>query len=196
MMTRAEQLEQDRQLVISLWQCDSDAWEMVYRQAILPVTRQGIFRDMLRDWQITPLDVFGMVYESMLVEKKLAKYKNDGSFIGWLNKYTRGSIRKFCEKNPRAVSKRDDKTPNIGGGGNNRPPWKDLKFAQKCFGQLWRKNPMRAYVHLLWVKSGLKPQEIMKILGMSSVDNVYKMHERAEKDMQAIRDAYMKDIIE
>ena len=175
---------------------DHDAWNYVFLNAANPVMCRENIRLIMLDRNLSRLDVYGFLYEEMIARGKINTYKDaGGSILGWMKWHVYGLIHKYCRKNPWPVS--DDAFFNsYQDRSTSCSTDEDWEVVQKCFRELWKENPMRAYVHLLWVKSGLKPQEIMKILGMSSVDNVYKMHERAEKDMQAIRDAYMKDIIE
>ena len=192
MMNQTDPREWDRALVKKLWECDSEAWEYIYTKAVIPVTSGETIYRMLQDFQLSRLDVLGMVYDIMICQKKLARYSESGVFLKWLSPWIIGIICKYCKKNARAVS--NDKPPKRLpiDEGTPEPFREDLEVAQKCFSKLWRKNPMRAYVHLLWVKNGLSVNEIMQILGVSSVDNVYKMHSRAVQEMRELRSTYEK----
>jgi hypothetical protein len=70
-----------------------------------------------------------------------------------------------------------------------REEWETV---QKCFGDLWRKNPIRAYVHLLKLRMSLSSSEIKSMFGVSSEANVDQIFSRAVKDMQELKVKYEK----
>jgi hypothetical protein len=70
-----------------------------------------------------------------------------------------------------------------------REEWETV---QKCFGDLWRKNPVRAYVHLLKLRMNLSSSEIKSMFGVSSEANVDQIFSRAVKDMQELKVKYEK----
>ena len=61
------------------------------------------------------------------------------------------------------------------------------ELVQKCFADLYRKNPMRAYVHWLKLRMNLSSTEIKSMLGMSSEANVDQTFSRAVKDMRNLK---------
>ena len=60
-------------------------------------------------------------------------------------------------------------------------------LVQKGFADLYRKNPMRAYVHWLKLRMNLSSTEIKSMLGMSSEANVDQTFSRAVKDMRNLK---------
>jgi hypothetical protein len=56
-------------------------------------------------------------------------------------------------------------------------------LVQQCFGEMWRENPMRAYVHLLKLRMNLSSSEIKEMLGVTSTANVDQIFARAVKEM-------------
>ena len=69
----------------------------------------------------------------------------------------------------------------------------EWELVQKCFGDLWKKNPMRAYVHLLKLRMNLSSTEIKRMLGVSSEANVDQLFSRALKDMQKLKVQHEED---
>ena len=176
----------DRALVEKLWEGNEVAWEYVLSRTVIPMTREDRYYHILRDRQISEYDILGMVFEVLVAQKKLSLFRFECPFFLWVRHYVTKKIMEFCKKNPRPVS--DEAFLQVRAGESTaESPDDDLEFAQRCFRELWRKNPMRAYVHLLKVKNGMAARDIKKLLSLSSEDNVYQLHSRAVADMREIR---------
>ena len=61
-------------------------------------------------------------------------------------------------------------------------------LVQECFGTLWKKDPLKAYVHLLKLRMNLSSAEIQGMLGISSAANVDQMFARAVKEMRKAKE--------
>ena len=169
---------------------------------------------MARRWGMTPEELMSMLYVEMVGARKLDLYRDDGgSLWGWMRTYVRGYIRRsnpaenreisletagseglgedaggptFEEKVSKLVSdaKGRDALPDEDPVVRRREEW---ELVQKCFGDLWSKNPLRAYVHLLKLRMNLSSTEIKSMLGISSEANVDQLFSRAVKDMRELK---------
>ena len=63
-------------------------------------------------------------------------------------------------------------------------------MVQRCFGELWRKSPLKAYVHLLKLRLNLSSRQIKDMLRISSEANVDQLFSRAVKDMRELKVQY------
>jgi hypothetical protein len=178
----------DHEIFGLLKEQDADAWQLVYRKSVL--TEAKSLRSARMAWEagITPEELMGILYEEMIGDGKIELYRDDGgSLFSWLRTYVRGYVY-------RAVVKRH---PEISIDGVSEEgeqftiPTEDLAMdrndewavVQKCFGEMWSENPMRAYVHLLKLRMNLSSAQIMEMLGISSTANVDQIFARAVKDM-------------
>jgi len=190
---------------------DAAAWRLVWERAVLPEARSLRSAEMVRAWGIPPEELMSLLYTEMIGARKIELYRNDGgSLWGWLRQYVRGYIRRANPAHAREVSldapsaDAEDDAPALvekiskevsDARGRDALPDEDLAvrrreewaLVQKCFGDLWRRNPMRAYVHLLKLRMNLSSAEIQSMLGMSSAANVDQTFARALKDMRKLR---------
>lgn len=192
---------------------DADAWSFVWKRAVLAEARSFRNSEMARRWGVTPEELLGRLYEDMIARGKIDLYRDDGgSIVGWLRAYVRGYIRQanpdrrreisldsagmegednvsFEEKVSKEVSdsKGRDSSPIEDPALRRQEEW---AVVQRCFGELWRKNPLRAYVHLLKLRLNLSSREIKDMLGISSEANVDQMFTRAVKDMRELKVQY------
>lgn len=154
-----------------------------------------------------------MLYVEMIGADKISLYRDDGgSLWGWMRTYVRGYVHRANPLSRREVSldadadvRSDDKSgPSFeervsklvsDSRCDSSSPFEDRavrrreqwELVQKCFGDLWRKNPMRAYVHLLKLRMNLSSSEIKSMLGVSSEANVDQLFSRALKDMRQLK---------
>ena len=190
---------------------DAEAWKLAWERAVLPEAEGFRSGRKAREWGITPEEMMSLLYVEMVGARKLDLYRDDGgSLWGWLRTYVRGYIhrarpdarltsiegtgesdeegesRSFEEKISMQVSdsRGRDALPDEDPAVRRREEW---ELVQKCFADLYRKNPMRAYVHLLKLRMNLSSTEIKSMLGMSSEANVDQTFSRALKDMQKFK---------
>ena len=192
---------------------DADAWKLVWERAVLPESRGLRSGSKARDWGISAEELMSMLYVEMIGAGKISLYRDDGGSIwGWLRTYVRGYVnrakpdervvfiegvtvsggedegreRSFEEKLSKLVSDscgRDTlsvEDPAV----LRREEW---ELVQKCFGDLWRRNPIRAYVHLLKTRMNLSSAQIKSMLAMTSEANVDQTFSRAIKDMRKLK---------
>lgn len=180
----------DSEIVSLLKARDSEAWEQIFTKVVNPIifSKDGIVSAIRRDRNLDPFEIYNMLYEEMIIRKKLELY-NGGKLFSWLRSYIFGLVVHYSKKNPWAVSDEDAE----GSSSNERMTSStadDWEVAQKCFTELWRENPMNAYVHLLKVKYDLPSSAISNILGIASENYVDKMGSNARKTMKRLRGKY------
>lgn len=191
---------------------DAAAWKLAWERAVLPEAESFRSGRKAREWGITAEELMSLLYVEMVGAHKLDLYRDDGgSLWGWLRTYVRGYVhrarpderlvsiegagaeasgeddgRSFEEKLSKQVSdsRGRDALPDEDPAVRRREEW---TLVQKCFGDLWKKNPMRAYVHLLKLRMNLSSTEIKSMLGMTSEANVDQTFSRALKDMQKLK---------
>ena len=192
---------------------DAEAWRLAWTRAVLPEAEGFRSGRKAREWGIPPEELMSMLYVEMVGARKLELYRDDGgSLWGWMRTYVRGYIhrarpdarltsiegageagedegRSFEEKISRQVSESRgrDALPDEDPAVRRREAW---ELVRKCFSDLYRKNPMRAYVHLLKLRMNLSSTEIKSMLGMSSEANVDQTFSRALKDMRKLKVQY------
>jgi len=190
---------------------DADAWRLAWERAVLPEAEGIRSGRKARDWGITPEELMSMLYLEMVGGRKIELYRDDGgSLWGWLRMYVRGYInrakpderftsiegagnpgseddgRDYSEKLSMRLSESRgrDALPDEDPAVRRREQW---ELVQKCFADLYRRNPMRAYVHWLRLRMNLSSTEIKCMLGMSSEANVDQAFSRAVKDMRKLK---------
>lgn len=192
---------------------DGQAWALAWEKAVLAEVRSLRSGSKARQWGVSAEELMSMLYVEMVGAGKLSLYRDDGgSLWGWMRTYVRGYVHKsnplarrevsldaddgarsdeksgpsFEERVSKMVSDSqcDSSLPYEDHAVRRREQW---ELVQKCFGDLWRKNPMRAYVHLLKLRMNLSSSEIKSMLGVSSEANVDQLFSRALKDMRQLK---------
>lgn len=190
---------------------DADAWRLAWERAVLPEAEGFRSGAKARDWGVSAEELMSLLYLEMVGGGKLALYRDDGgSLWGWMRTYVRGYIhrarpdarftslegaaeageegggRGFEEKFSKALSdaRGTDALSTEDPAVRRREEW---ELVQKCFADLYRKNPMRAYVHWLRLRMNLSSTDIKCMLGMSSEANVDQTFSRAVKDMRNLK---------
>lgn len=178
----------DHEIFGLLKEQDADAWKLVYEKSVLTEARSLRSGRMAREAGITPEELLGILYEEMIGKGKINLYRDDGgSVFSWLRTYVRGYVYHSVVKRHPEISIDGASDDDCGITIPVEDPAKDRKdewdMVQKCFGEMWQENPMRAYVHLLKLRMNLSSTEIMEMLGISSTANVDQIFARAVKDM-------------
>lgn len=191
---------------------DAEAWRLVWEKAVLPEARSLRSGHMARRFGISAEELMSLLYVEMIGAGKINLFRDDGgSLWGWLRTYVRGYIRQADPVRKREISLEgadfgdesdggasfEDKVSKMvsDSRGRDASPLEDpamrrkeeWELVQKCFGDLWKKNPMRAYVHLLKLRMNLSSAEIRCMLGVSSEANVDQLFSRALKDMRELK---------
>ena len=196
---------------------DDLAWRIVWEKAVLAEAKSLRSARLAREWGVTPEELMSILYEDMIGKGKLELFRDDGgSLWGWLRQYVRGYIRRanpaphgeislegadeqgfgdedggtsYMDKISKMLSEAQgrDANPSEDPAMRRREAW---SLVQDCFGDLWKENPLRAYVHLLKLRLNLSSTEIKDMLGISSEANVDQLFSRALKDMRKLKDEH------
>ncbi len=179
----------DKEIVDLLWQGDSNAWEFIFHEAVIPALRYGRVADIVRERGLEAEEVLSMVYERMVGKEALKNYQYRGKVQVWMKYYVSGLVYTYCKKNPYPVS---DETlqKTYSDVSAKKSTGEEWEIARKCFSEMWSANPMRAYIHLLRLRYDMPAAEIKDMLQISSEDNVHQMFSRAIKDMKRLRTKY------
>lgn len=174
-------IEEERAFLEKLRQQDEPSWQEVYLNAVLPVlrssTRNGVsYYKIMKDRDLDELTLYGMLYEEMLYYKALEKCDVRCPVFFWMQIYVRKLILGYCKKNDTPVSENDNDNVSIS---DNSEVW---EVVEKSFSQLWRENPMRAYVYQLKRYYELPSKQIGTMLNLTE-DNVNQIYARSKKDM-------------
>ena len=191
---------------------DAEAWRLAWENAVLPEARSLRSGQMARRFGITAEEMMSLLYVEMIGGGKINLFRDDGgSLWGWMRTYVRGYVHQADPAKRREISLEGADFGDESDGGANfedkvskmvsdsrgreSSPLEDpamrrkeeWELVQKCFGDLWKKNPMRAYVHLLKLRMNLSSTEIKCMLGVSSEANVDQLFSRALKDMRELK---------
>jgi hypothetical protein len=208
----------DHEIWILLKEQDAEAWKLVWEKSVLAEARAFRNSQVVQKWGIQEEELMGQLYNEMIAKGKIDLYRDDGgSIYGWLRTYVNGFIRKanpdklrdvpigaggvnngendnsrgFEEKISKVVSE-SQVSKSLTAEDTFIQRREEWETVQKCFGDLWRKNPIRAYVHLLKLRMSLSSSEIKSMFGVSSEANVDQIFSRAVKDMQELKVKYEK----
>jgi hypothetical protein len=176
------------EVFVLLKEQDADAWRLVYEKSVLTEACSLRSSRMAREAGITPEELMGMLYEEMIGQGKIGLYRDDGANIfSWLRTYVRGYVYHSVVKRHPEISIEEMSEEGSGFTIAIEDPARSRKeqwdLVQQCFGEMWRENPMRAYVHLLKLRMNLSSSEIKEMLGVTSTANVDQIFARAVKEM-------------
>ena len=192
---------------------DADAWRLAWEKAVLPEARSLRSGQMARQWGVTPEEMMSLLYVEMIGGRKIELYRDDGgSLLGWLRTYVRGYILQANPDRRREVSldtagaegednvsleEKISKDLSDARGRDSSPTedpalrrQEEWAMVQRCFGELWRKSPLKAYVHLLKLRLNLSSRQIKDMLRISSEANVDQLFSRAVRDMRELKVQY------
>ena len=163
---------------------DASAWALVREKSVRVEMTRFRHSRMVRKWRIAEDELLSMLFEDMVVRGKLALYRGDGDLYGWLGKYVVGYIHRTNPARCREMPMARMPDEQIADGGHALLCRDRRRFVERCFGALWRKNPLRAYVHYLKLGEGLSSQEIRKMLGLSSDASVDQLYSRFRRELR------------
>ena len=163
----------DIQLVQLLKNADDDAWAYVFLRVVRAVvcgsTKNGIsYRRILKDKYLEEHDVWSDLYTEMMGRNKLDLYKFGCPVIYWMRIYVVNIILGYCKKFPSHVSDECLKYISI----SKAAIRESAEVNQVSFAELWRENPMRAYVFLLKSQDFYSSEEIINHLCITNANNV------------------------
>lgn len=168
-------------------------WRLVWERVVVPESKSLRSAELMRRYSLTDGDLMGMLYHEMIGRGKIELYRGEGSFAGWLRRYVRGFVLN-ANPNKHGELSIEGARPDAGDVRTAMDlPTEDGRVLQKdiwltthyCFHDLWRKDPERAYVHLLKTRYHLSSEEVRDFLDISSTANVDQIFSRAVKFMRA-----------
>ncbi|MBR1871075.1 MAG: hypothetical protein IJ802_04545 [Kiritimatiellae bacterium] len=189
---------------------DAEAWRLVWENAVLAEAKSRKNSEMMHRWGLEAEELMCRLYWEMVHKGRLENYRNDGgSIYGFLRAYVRGYILKADPAKAREVpmgafrkgdgeESDENLEENIAldlsdsGAGKSSPVEETLRRedweeVQRCFAELWRKSPLKAYVHVLRLRAGWSSEKIKNLLGISSAANVDQMFKRATTEMREMK---------
>ena len=197
---------------------DAEAWRLAWENAVLPEARSLRSGQMARRFGITAEEMMSLLYVEMIGGGKINLFRDDGgSLWGWMRTYVRGYVHQADPAKRREISLEgadfgdesdgganfEDKVSKMvsDSRGRDASPLEDpamrrkeeWELVQKCFGEMWKRNPMRAYVHLLKLRMNLSSAEIKDMLGVTSEANVDQTFSRALRDMRELKAKHERD---
>ena len=168
-------------------------WKLVWERVVEPESKSMRSAEMMKRYSLTAGDLMGMLYEEMIGRGKIALYRGEGSFEGWLKRYVRGFILNADPNKHGEISLEGAHAYAEDGATGIDLPTQDNKVISKdvwitthyCFHDLWLDDPEKAYVHILKTRFHLSSDEVRDFLEISSSANVDQIFSRAVKFMRA-----------
>ena len=163
---------------------DASMWARVRERSVRVEMNRFRHSCMVRKWHITEDELVSMLFEDMVGRGKLAFYRGEGDLYGWLGKYVVGYIHRTNPARRREIPVGRMSAELVGLCGESLLNRDRRRFVERCFGSLWRKSPLRAYVHYLKLGEGLSSREIRDMLALSSDANVDQMYSRFKREFR------------
>ena len=168
-----------------------EGWKLVWERVVVPESRSLRSAELMKKYSLTDGDLMGMLYEEMIGRKKIDLYRGSGSFEGWLRRYARGFVL-AADPNKHGEVSIEGAHPDAEGSSVMDVPTEDHRMmmrdiwlmTHRCFHDLWRSDPERAYIHLLKTRFFLSSEEIKDFLDVSSASNVDQIFSRSVKFMR------------
>lgn len=181
-ISRMDELD-SHELVKRLWDGDGDAWRYIHARAVLPMLKRASLGRMAYDRSRSDMDICAAVFDYLIAQKKLELYKHSCPLVYWIRFWVMKDILRYCKKNDNPVSEEglesvltSDETPFDSLAFNDELNW--------CYMRLWKENRAEAKVLYLRAVENRSSLEVMRILKISSEDNVNQKFSRARKKMR------------
>jgi hypothetical protein len=168
-------------------------WKLVWEKVVEPESRSVRSAGLMQRYSITAGDLMGMLYHEMIARGKISLYRGEGSFQGWLRKYVRGFV---LAANPNSHG--EISIDNAYASAGSAPQSMDIAVSDdnvfrndvwtmthRCFHELWRQDPERAYIHILKTRFHLSSDEVRDFLDVSSSANVDQIFSRSVKFLRS-----------
>ena len=180
----------EEQMLNRLRNEDQEAWQQVYLKAVVPVqymhTKKGIaFSDIMRDRDLDLTTIYGILYENMLAKGGLEKYKFRCPVLYWLRRCVGWIVLGECTEKAKDSSENADESYYI--DSDSREKWELVDYS---FAEIWRDDPMSAYIYFLRRFEMMSSDDIMKTFQISSIDNTYQLFSRTDKQMKKLLKKY------
>ena len=188
----------DRALVARLVAADSDAWDAIRRDIVIPLFRADIRGIAARSARVGLSDaaVFSRLYLNLSRDDfaPLRAFRFECAFSSWLYWHVwnaaEGAIREISGKinltlsDPADLDALIDQKPTSSDAGTADA----IAEADHLLAQLWEANPVYALVLVLRNDVGLSAREVGCLLDKTPA-NVDQLNHRAQARMRALRDA-------
>jgi len=185
---------------------DEAAWGCIKQYVVLPIFKQKKYGEMAWKKSVPFDDACAYIYEQAMMEDRIDKLREPEKLIAWMQGYVRKFIRSFySDKEKRLVSIQvafakkfkkgefgdrtiEDPVADIIDEAAERSRKESLgkdekDIIQKAFHNLWKRDPLKAYVLMFRMKGILPTKDIQQICKVSSDAYVNKLIERAKDDM-------------
>jgi hypothetical protein len=90
-----------------------------------------------------------------------------------------------CTEKAKDVSENAEESYYI--DSDSRDKWELVNYS---FAEIWRKDPMSAYIYFLRRFEMMSSDDIMKTFQISSIDNTYQLFSRTDKQMKKLLKKY------
>jgi hypothetical protein len=172
---------------------DEAGWKLVWERVVEPESRSLRSAEMMHRYSLTAGDLMGMLYEEMIARGKIALYRGEGSFEGWLKRYVRGYV---LNANPNRHGEfsiegayegkegREGAELELPSEDRNQLRKEAWGFTHWLFRRLWNEDPERCYIHVLKTRFFLSSAEIKEMLDVSSAANVDQIFSRSVRFMR------------
>ncbi len=173
---------------------DDAGWKAVWERVVEPESRSLRSAEMMKRFSLDATELMSLLFEEMIVRKKIELFRGEGSLEGWLKRYVRGYVlnadpNKHGEisiegAHPDAEDGRTEMEIPVAGDQqlNHNEVW---DITHRCFYDLWREDPERCYIHLLKSRFFLSSDEIRDFLDVSTSANVDQIFSRSVKFLRS-----------
>lgn len=174
-------------LVSQLDEKESQAWSFIrlYSIRFFVFKANSKLLHLVRDLHLgndEESEILSRLYKKMMVDKKILLYKHKAPLHLWMRFYVREIIFEEYKRKYKAaeqsLSQSEYKIPSESKTCRSLDN-EQCAFGQKCFAELWRENPMYAYVLLLRDKVGLSSRKVSELLQHVSEEYVNQLRRRA-----------------
>ena len=163
---------------------DAAMWALVRERSVRMEMERFRHSRIVRLRHISEDELLSMLFEEMVGRGKLSLYRGEGSLYGWLGKYVAGYIHRLNSACGREIPM--GRLPSgLAWNRGETPLSRDRRrFAERCFGEMWRENPLCAYVYYLKLAEGLSSCEIRDMFCLSSKANVDQIGSRFRREFR------------
>ena len=139
----------------------------------------------MRDRDLNLTTIYGILYENMLAKGGLEKYNFRCPILYWLRRCAGWIVLGECTEKAKDVSENAEESYYI--DSDSRDKWELVNYS---FAEIWRKDPMSAYIYFLRRFEMMSSDDIMKTFDISSIDNTYQLFSRTDKQMKELLKKY------
>lgn len=188
----------DKELVSLLLANNTKVWEYVCAEIIGPMTKISKYTELFFRYSIPLESIVSQVYLDLTEDDfaRLRKFRFEGPFQAWLFFQIKDSVKKIFRlttgKVPLCLSEINLENSHIEQMDKCHDQFDTILSHEEAnfyIAQLWKDNPMKAYVLLLRLQSGLSSKEVGTILGQTP-NNIDQLTKRAKRQMRQLREEH------